>query len=1242
MAGDTVDKPDGTGEASETEQDDKTLLQRIAREVVDFGRWVVRTFFLDPHSRALNALVDDLGGTLKSTPQLPTDLGLDQLKTYIEAPRPGLEAWIGAIGDVRKLYESVRAVAEAIDLGPEATTEEVAQSLLDLMASNYVRDRWFQLYLWMEFARFSTEPATLYGPQGTAGRRFYGSLKALLKFALAPFSTLAGPPMQTEADARKWSDSTLLHLAGILAFVDPFLDPLSHRAAREIGLDPPSQDEDEALLRVFYGWDQPPGALSDAQLAAPAADDLSERMLSVQVQALAETFAAQGIQVQGALRFTLAWVPAEQGGKGLFVSLGGSTFRFGLDTGGAWAAQAEARFDAPFSVQLGGAEERFRTGGVIGDGEAHADLSIASRPVPAGEHRFRLSLGGDNGLQIGRIALSGTLGNEGAKAQLSFYDCRLALDGSSFDDFIGSLLPRTQTSVEFSFGTGVSTTDGLFTTAALATPTGAPAGTDSGSRDADGAPDGAPAVVPPDLPVASSGLQGGGIPLQIPVGKSIGAVRLNHVLLNLDRETEGDSPKALVQAALSFDAQIGPVLASVARIGLKLALDFPEDQSQANLHFANLDVGFLAPAGIGLAVDARSVKGGGFLFYDAAQQQYAGVLELSLSGVIALKAIGLLSTRLPDGSRGYSLLILVTAQSAQPGGSLLELPMGWRLTGLGGLIAIHRTVDEDAVRAGLKNHTLESILFPNDPVKNAPTIIAALGRVFPPRKGSYLLGFMVQLQWGMPTLIEVNLGLIVELGGRNRFVVLGRLTSILPRMDNDLLRLSLDAVGIVDFDQGTVAIDALLVDSRLLRRFPLTGGAALRARWTSPRSFALAAGGMHHGFTPPAGFPPLDRLALSLTTGDNPRLTCEAYYALTSNTVQWGAHLDFYAAAFGFNVQGEAGYDVLIQLSPFHFLAEFYAGMQLRKGSRNLFKVKVEGALEGPLPLAVRAKCTFEILWWDVSIRVNVTLVGGQAPPLPAAVDAFAQLRAALADTRSWSAELPPAQTGIVTLREAPADGVLRAHPLGTLTVRQGVVPLNLDRDIDKLGDAPVAGARRFTVTRVGIGSGGGSAEPGSAVLDDFAPAQFFEMSDEARLASPSFESMPAGMRIGSPELAFGFAQRAESALEYETRVVDRKAATPPPPPQVDYRLSVVLLQLHARHGAAGRSPLRRERMATARPFARIEPVRWTAVGDDLAPLPDGKRDVTFAEALGDARRGLRPQGLVVRDFELTQSGGQA
>lgn len=1212
-------------------KDDKSVLQTVGGWFVDFGEWMFEHLIRDPHKRALTALVDDLGGTLKETPKFPTTLDLDQLKAFVDAPRPGIEAWIGSIRDVTKLVECVRAIKDAVELGGEPAGEEFVQSAIDLLASNYVRDRWFRLFVWMELLRFSSEPMTLFGPQGTAGQRFYGSLKALVKFALGPIAAIGEHPLETEADARKLSDQTLLHIAAVFAFIGS--------SAREIGLD--ARFEDEHAMRMFYGWDEPAAALNELQRTAPAADEVSQRMLSVQVRKLPESFQDGTIDIEGALRLSVAWVPREHGGPGLFVSVGGSAFRFFVDRDeSAWAAQADVRFDAPFSIQIGGTE-KFRLDSVLGDGEFHADLAIASKPMPPGERRYRFSLGGDNGFEIGRIALSGAVERESARAQLAFYDCRLALDGTSFDDFIGSLLPKTQTSVEFSVGVGVSTRDGFFITGDLSTPSSASASPPSASprptpAAALGPPDAqaAPSIVPPDLPVTSSGLKGSGIPIQIPIGKSIGPVRLHRVLLNLDRDTSGAAPKTLIQAAVSFSAQIGPVLAAVDLIGMKFALDFPDDRSKANLHFLNVDVGFVPPAGIGLAVDAKSVKGGGFLFRDEAKHQYAGVLELSLSGVVALKAIGLLSTRLPDGSKGYSLLILVTGQTSQPGGSLMQLPLCWRLTGIGGLIAIHRTVNEDAVRAGLKDHTLASILFPKDPVRNAPTIIAALERVFPARRGSYLLGLMVQLQWGVPTtLIEVNLGLILELGGRNRFIVLGRMTAILPRMDNDLLRMNLDAVGIFDFDQGTVAIDALLVDSRLLRRFPLTGAGALRARWTSPRSFALAVGGMHHGFTPPAGFPALERIAVSLTTGDNPRLTCEAYFALTANTVQFGARANLYAAAYGFNVTGEAGFDVLIQLLPFHFLAEFFAGMQLRKGSRNLFKVKVEGALEGPLPLSVRAKCSFEIFWWDVSIRVNVTLVKGLTQPVAIGVDASLRLRSALADPKSWNAELPQGQTRIVSLREAPADGVLRVHPLGTLTVRQSVVPLNLERDIDKFGDAPVAGAKRFRVTRVAIGN---DNESSSAVSDDFAPAQFFDMSDDAKLASPSFEPMQAGLRIGSQQFAFSFAQRVESPLEYETRTIDRKAAVPPPPPTRGYRLSLDLLHLHALHGAAGRSPLRRERRAPVRGFAKLEPARFSAVSPDLAPLPESKRDVTFVEALASA--GLERRRMVVREFELAET----
>ena len=89
-------------------------------------------------------------------------------------------------------------------------------------------------------------------------------------------------------------------------------------------------------------------------------------------------------------------------------------------------------------------------------------------------------------------------------------------------------------------------------------------------------------------------------------------------------------------------------------------------------------------------------------------------------------------------------------------------------------------------------------------------------------------------------------------------------------------------------------------------------------------------------------------------------------------------------------------------------------------------------------------------------------------------------------------------------------------HPLGTLTVKQSVVPLNLD--ISRFGQAAPAGARRFTISSVSLGGQNQTTRP---VKDFFAPAQFFEMSDDEKLSRPSFEPMAAGVSIGSDEFAF-------------------------------------------------------------------------------------------------------------------------
>ena len=119
---------------------------------------------------------------------------------------------------------------------------------------------------------------------------------------------------------------------------------------------------------------------------------------------------------------------------------------------------------------------------------------------------------------------------------------------------------------------------------------------------------------------------------------------------------------------------------------------------------------------------------------------------------------------------------------------------------------------------------------------------------------------------------------------------------------------------------------------------------------------------------------------------------------------------------------------------PFHFIADFHASVQLKRGSRNLFKVSVDGELEGPRPLRVSGKATFEILWCDFSVRFDKTLIEGDRPPLPPAVDVLAELARALGRRTSWThavARPTGARRGAAQARAAPATLVL--DPLGDL-----------------------------------------------------------------------------------------------------------------------------------------------------------------------------------------------------------------
>jgi hypothetical protein len=617
--------------------------------------------------------------------------------------------------------------------------------------------------------------------------------------------------------------------------------------------------------------------------------------------------------------------------------------------------------------------------------------------------------------------------------------------------------------------------------------------------------------------------QAGALRVVVPLAIDWGVVRLRGVTVALEN---GNGLGLTVSA--TGDTALGPVKASVEDVGVRVR--FTELAAGApSGAFGKLDVdpSFKPPTGVALSIDAAAVTGGGFLFFDSAREQYAGGLHLEFDK-LTLDAIGLLTTRMPDGSRGFSLLVIVRATGFAP----IPLGFGFSLTGVGGLLGVNRTVALDVLRAGVRNRTLDSILFSkDDPTPRAPQIVSTLQTVFPPAPGRYVFGPMAQIGWGPPNapVLLIEVALLLELPAPLRLIILGRIRAGLPQPDKAIVKLNLDVVGIIDFDRRELSVDASLFDS-FVGPFALTGDMAARANWGERPDFALSLGGFHPAYPRPEKFPELRRLALTLSTGDNPRLRMEAYLALTSNTVQLGARLDFYVGVAGFSLEGGFGFDALIQLSPFRLQAEIDAGLTLKKGSATLMHLGIHVNIVGPSPWEVWGEAKFKLLFISITVPFRARFGRPEALPEAERTDVWLLLSGELTKPENWRSELPAADNRLATLIGEPAPGEALAHPLGALVVNQRSVPL--ERTLGLFGTAPPREASRFEIT------GATGLVRGGDLYDWFAPAQFRRMTDAERLASPAFDRMVSGAELGPSTGTVAIGNVQGTPLDYETVVV--------------------------------------------------------------------------------------------------------
>jgi hypothetical protein len=658
---------------------------------------------------------------------------------------------------------------------------------------------------------------------------------------------------------------------------------------------------------------------------------------------------------------------------------------------------------------------------------------------------------------------------------------KIVIDLSQADGFIGTLLSGFGFESDFDLGAGFSTKDGLFF-------------------------------------FGSSTLE-----IQLPVHVSLGPIDISALTISIGIQ-DTTFPISL---AADFKAMLGPLQAVIEQIGLTANLSLPDDRS-GNLGPVDFSLGFKPPNGIGLSLDAGVVKGGGYLYFDFAKEEYAGALELAFAEIVTITAIGLLTTRMPDGSKGFSLLILMSVEF----GTGIQLGFGFTLLAIGGLVGLNRTMKLEAIMEGVRTGAINSIMFPQDVVANAPKIISDLRTIFPPENDKFLIGPFVKIGWGTPTLISIALGIIIEIPGN--IAIVGVIKVALPADEVALIVLQVNFAGAIEFDKQRIYFFASLFESRILF-ITLQGEMGLLVAYGDDANFVLSVGGFHPRFNPPPlPFPSPVRIAFDIINTPMARIRVESYFAVTSNTVQFGARADLRFGFSSFGIEGHIGFDVLIQFSPFYFIAQISASVSLKAFGVGLFSIRLSFSLEGPTPYRAKGRGSLSILFFEISADFDITWGESRDTTLPP-IAVIPLLTTEFEKDDNWTALLPTSSNLLVSLRKldsASESDTLVLHPVGTLLVTQKAVPL--DTQLDKVGSQKPNDAKRFSVT-----PGTGDLAKKSDRDEQFAIAQFQNMDDTTKLSRPAFQPLHGGLEISVSGAQMRTGRTVKRNVRYEEIIID-------------------------------------------------------------------------------------------------------
>ncbi|SMO77082.1 DUF6603 domain-containing protein [Paracoccus laeviglucosivorans] len=508
------------------------------------------------------------------------------------------------------------------------------------------------------------------------------------------------------------------------------------------------------------------------------------------------------------------------------------------------------------------------------------------------------------------------------------------------------------------------------------------------------------------------------------------------------------------------------------------------------------------PSGAGLRLKTPAVTGGGYLRYDEVKEEYGGVFQLSVLNSFSVTAIGLL------GTEPFNMVIVIGVRFTPA----IVIGPGFTISGLGGLLAINRSLDSAALRDGLKDGVVGQLLFPADPVAAAPDILNNLGKIFPVRDGGFVIGPMAEIGWGSQAgFVVAQLGLVISLPDP-KLVLLGKVVIGVPsaKVDESLRVVDLRAELMGEITPDYFFLKVSLAKSKVFK-LEITGDICIFIQWGGEGAFVISVGGFFPGYEAPKQIGEMQRVGVKFAPPVKwLSVSVQAYVAITTNTVQFGGRVSIVADLEVAKAEAWLQLDALFQWAPhFYFEIRIDAGIKVSALGVTLAGVQFQGKLAGDKPFHLEGKATVEILWWDIDVDVG-PIEWGESRPAPAPqIDPIASAAQALDADTAWAPLLPAGAASIVRL--SPADDTPLYHPMGQIELRQLSVPL--ETDIDRIGSSRVT-HRRINLQAATLGGvAAGAVWP---LMDRFPPGHFLDLKDHEILSRPEYEEHASGLGMGA------------------------------------------------------------------------------------------------------------------------------